>query len=236
MLELSSVRLTFLFMSEMEDISEELDAGGVELPEDDGIDWAYGQGLARTTDAQTLAVRYYIALGCRNKAAAIRLAGYGGSGASQRSHASQVFNQSEAVKTLLAWALTQGAQGLEDQCDLASVKKRMAYLMNASSGPAAVQAGRFLRELLELEEMERSNHRDTSPLDTLRSISAISPLLALAIARRDGVGWDLPATDLPKALQELRALSEIVQTATARANPAAPPNANGSAHMEASNG
>lgn len=216
-------------MSEFEDIADE--ALEVVLPEDDGIDWLEGQRVSRATDKNVLAVRYYIALGCKNKTAALKLAGYGGSGASLRSHASQVFNKSEATKTLLAWALTQGAQGLEDQCDLVSVKKRMAYLMNASSGPAAVQAGRFLRELLELEELERSNRRDTtSPLDTLRTISAISPLLAMAIARKDGIGWDLPATDLQKAQQELRGLAEVVQEATARANGAPPPpNANGSA-------
>ena len=104
--------------------------------------------------------------------------------------------------------------------------------MLSSNGPGAVQAARFLKEIIDLEEMERSNHRDTSPLDTLQAISKISPLLAMAIARRDGVGWDLPAVDLLKAQQELRTLAEVIQEATARANASPPPPNGSAAHLE----
>lgn len=209
------------------------EAEEIELP-DDGIDWAEGESFCGTTPKQTAYVRHYL-LCDQNQTEAARRAGYGGSDGSLRSLASQTHN-SESVQRLLAWAAIKSGQ-LDDGCNLAALRKRMSAVMNSSNGPGAVQAARFLKEIIDLEELERSNQRENgNPIDTLRSISAISPLLAMAIARRDGIGWDLPATDLPKAMQELRDLSEIVLKAQAHAA-APPPNANGSAsHMEASNG
>lgn len=203
----------------------------VELP-DDGIDWDEGASYCGTTPRQTMYVRHYLL--CENQTEAARRAGYGGTDGSLRSLASQTHN-SESVQRLLGWAAIKTGK-IDEGCNLAALRRRMTAIMNSSNGPGAVQAARFLKEILDIEEQERSNHRESNPLDTLHAISKVSPLLAMAIARRDGMGWDLPKADLPKAISELRSMNEIVAStikANAAAMPAAEAKANGGALIEA---
>lgn len=201
------------------------EAEEIELP-DDGIDWAEGESFCGTTPKQTAYVRHYL-LCDENQTEAARRAGYGGSDGSLRSLASQTHN-SESVQRLLAWAAIKSGQ-LDDGCNLAALKKRMSAVMLSSNGPGAVQAARFLKEIIDLEEMERSQSGSGDPRATLLYISNISPVLAAIMARREGIRWEMPAKDLPKALREIEDMRAAVMLAAEQDAAAPAPNANGSA-------